>query len=476
MRTLDRCFIDGEWVRAQGEVSSAVVNPATDDVIATVTHASVADVDAAVAAAARAREGWAETPVAARLDVLRKLAREMEAATNDLANCITSEMGAPLAFSRAAQVGMPIRNLSITIDAMAAFEDERIGSSLVMRAPAGVVGAVTPWNFPLHQIIAKAAPALAAGCAIVLKPSETTPLNAMMLTEMMERAGLPAGVFNLVFGDGAIGAALARHPGIDVISFTGSTRAGKAVAAAAAQNLTRCALELGGKSANIVLDDADMDRAIPTALGQCFINSGQICAALSRLLVPHSMLDEVKQRAAAAAVAWSVGDPLDPATRLGPLATKAHQARVQGFVAQALRDGARALVGGATPFHFSRGAYVAPTILTDAAPDAPIAREEVFGPVLLISGYADEADAVRQANDSAYGLSGGVWSRDGARALAVARRMRTGQVLINGANLDLNAPFGGVKQSGYGREYGRYGLEEFFSLKSVLGVPENGAV
>ena len=350
----------------------------------------------------------------------------------------------------------------------AQLSDRVIGRSIVQNDPVGVVAAITPWNFPLHQIMAKIAPALAAGCTVVLKPSEVTPLDAIILAEIFHDAGAPAGVFNLIVGGRETGEALVSHPNIDMISFTGSTRGGRAVARAAATGLKKVALELGGKSANIILDDADMEKAIPASLGQTFINSGQVCAALSRLIVPEGRRKEIETLAIEAAKNWTLGDPMDPATRLGPVASRTQQARVREAIAGAVTQGARLLTGGPDqPAMQPKGAYISPTILSDVTSHMAIAREETFGPVLSIIGYSDEQEALRIANDSDYGLSGGVWSGNEDRMMAIARRMRTGQVILNGASLDLAAPFGGVKQSGIGRENGRYGLEEYFAPKAI---------
>jgi aldehyde dehydrogenase (NAD+) len=342
----------------------------------------------------------------------------------------------------------------------------------VVREPVGVVAAITPWNFPHHQITAKIAPALAAGCTVVLKPSELTPLDAYLLTEVIDEAGLPPGVFNLIQGTGAtVGEALVSHPDVSMVSFTGSTRAGLRINALAAATLKKVTLELGGKSANIILEDADEAEALSGALRQCFTNSGQVCAALSRLLVPRSKLTRIEEALVAGAAQWTIGDPLLPDTKLGPLASRTQQLRVQNYISEGERQNARLLTGGArAPRHLQQGSYVSPTIFSDVTPDMSLAREEIFGPVLAILPYDDEEQAVRLANDSQYGLSGGVWSRSADRAQAVARRLRTGHVSINGATLNLWAPFGGRKLSGLGRELGRYGLEEYFNVKSIQGA------
>lgn len=465
-------FIDGRWSSSVAAERFELHNPANDALLGFASVGSAQDVDQAVSAARKAQPGWAATPVEQRLAVLERFAEMIGARGEDLATTITAEMGCPIGFSRTAQIGLAIGGIKAAVAGMRELAlEERIGRSLAMREPVGVVAAITPWNFPLHQIIAKTAPALAAGCTVVLKPSEVTPLDAVILLEAFEAAGAPAGVFNLVIGDRTTGAALVSHTDVDMISFTGSTRGGRMIAEIAGRSLKKVALELGGKSANIVLDDADFAAVVPAALGQCFINSGQVCAALSRLLVPSHRLAEVEALAREAAAGWVPGDPVDPATRMGPLASRAQQGLVQAAVRGALGEGARVVVGGAeTPVGFEGGAYVAATVLSDVRPAMTIAREETFGPVISLLGYDDEDHAVRLANDSAYGLSGGVWSADTGRALSVARRMRTGQVIVNGASLDLAAPFGGVKASGLGRENGRFGVEEFFQFKAIVGV------
>jgi acyl-CoA reductase-like NAD-dependent aldehyde dehydrogenase len=469
MKRLERpLYIGGAWLASASRDAIAVINPATETVLANPTAGCREDVDKAVLAAGRAFETWSRTALEDRLALLQRISVGISTRAGELAEIITSEMGCPIGFSRAAQIGLPLGDIRFTLEAAAVLSDRRIGRSIVQNDPVGVVAAITPWNFPLHQIMAKIAPALAAGCTLVLKPSEVSPLNAILLAEIFNDAGMPAGVFNLIVGGRETGAALVSHPGIDMISFTGSTRGGQAVAMAGAAGLKKVALELGGKSANIILDDADLEKAIPASLGQAFINSGQVCAALSRLIVPEHRRKEIETLAADAAKGWVLGDPMDPATRLGPLANRTQQDRVRQAIAAALSDGARLLTGGpGQPADQPKGAYVTPTILSDVRSGMPIAREETFGPVLSIIGYTDEEDAIRIANDSDYGLSGGVWSGDEVRMTAVARRMRTGQVILNGASLDLAAPFGGVKQSGIGRENGLYGLEEYFAPKAI---------
>ncbi|MFC4314394.1 aldehyde dehydrogenase family protein [Steroidobacter flavus] len=466
-------YAGGAWHRSGTRERISVVNPANDRVIAEVTAGCAADVDRAVTAARAAFPKWSRLEASERLRLLQRLQAGIQERAEGLATTITSEMGAPVSFSRAAQIGLALRGIQSTIAAMSSIADERIGGTLIVREAVGVVAAITPWNFPLHQIIAKIAPALAAGCVVVLKASEVTPLDAIQLAGIIDDAGFPAGVFNLVTGGRETGEALVSHPGVDMVTFTGSTRGGRRVATVAAEGLKKVALELGGKSANILLDDADLARAVPGAVQQCFVNSGQVCAALSRLFVPESRLAEVESLAVAAAKNWTLGDPADVATRLGPLASRAQQAHVRKCIELGISEGARLLVGGPEqPKGFDAGAYVLPTIFSGARNDMALAREEIFGPVLAIVGYADEDEAIRMANDSDYGLSGGVWSASVPRAVSVARRLSTGQVVVNGASLDLAAPFGGVKRSGYGRENGKYGLEEFFNVKAVLGAGE----
>lgn len=461
-------YIAGEWRASAGAESIAVINPATGVIIAEATAGAVEDVDLAVTAARMAQAGWASTPLSERLGLLERISAGIGTQGEELATLITSEMGCPISFCRPAQIGLPMGDIAATLAAAGEMGDERLGRSLVQKDPVGVVAAITPWNFPLHQIIAKVGPALAAGCTVVLKPSEVTPLDAALLAQIIHDAGAPAGVFNLVIGGRETGEALVSHPGVDMVSFTGSTRGGRKVAEIAGRGLKKVALELGGKSANILLEGADLEVAVPAALGQAFINSGQVCAALSRLVVPRHRLADVEAVALEAIKGWAPGDPTDPATRMGPLAHLGQQAQVRQAVIGAQAQGARLVAGGADqPEQTPSGAYVAATILSDVLATMDIARQETFGPVLTVETYADEDEAVRIANDSDYGLSGGVWSADLDRAESVARRLRTGQVILNGAGLDLAAPFGGVRNSGLGRENGRYGLEEFIAPKAI---------
>jgi acyl-CoA reductase-like NAD-dependent aldehyde dehydrogenase len=377
------------------------------------------------------------------------------------------------ALSKIVQVGLPVNSFNAAAKVVETFSfEEKVGNSLVVREPIGVVGCITPWNYPLHQIAAKVAYALASGCTVVLKPSEIAPVDAFILAEVIHEIGLPAGVFNLVSGDGpTVGEAIASHPGVDMVSFTGSTRAGRRVAQLAAETMKKVALELGGKSANVLLDDLDeagFAKAVADGVGKCFLNSGQTCSALTRMLVPRARLAEAETVAAATAAAFTVGDPFDETSKLGPLASDAQRQRVRGYVTKGIEEGAKLVTGGAeAPAGLDKGFYVQPTVFSDVRPDMTIAQEEIFGPVLSILPYDTEDDAVRIANDTVYGLAGGVWSADKDRATRVARRLRTGQVEVNGGRFNPNAPFGGYKQSGVGREYGHHGLEEFLEVKSL---------
>ncbi len=464
----DELLIGGAWVASSGTERIEVVNPATEEVIAAIPAGTVEDVDRAVAAARAAFPAWAATPLEVRQGFLSAIAAGIDARADELAALITTELGMPIALSRQIQVGLPLA----TFGAAPALVEEvpweqELGNSLVVREPIGVVGCITPWNYPLHQIAAKVAAALAVGCTVVVKPSEVTPLNAFFLAEVMQDVGLPAGVFNLVTGVGpVVGEALAAHPGVDMVSFTGSTRAGRRVSEVAAARVKPVALELGGKSANVLLDDADLMQAVPDGLQKCFLNSGQTCSALTRMLVPRERLAEVEAIAAAAAAHFVVGDPMALETHLGPLASEVQRDRVRAYIDQGVAEGARIVTGGTEAPH-ERGFYVAPTVFSDVTRDMTIAQEEIFGPVLVLIPYDSEEEAVEIANDSDYGLAGGVWSASEERALSVARRIRTGQVEVNGATFNPLAPFGGVKQSGHGREYGPWGMVELTTVKAI---------
>jgi acyl-CoA reductase-like NAD-dependent aldehyde dehydrogenase len=467
---MPKLYIDGRWGPSDGSATIAVHHAATGEMIGEVAEGTVADVDRAVAAARRAFPPWSAVPRDERLELLARLQKTMSARADELAATIATEVGTPLKISRIVQVGLPNRVLGQITELMAELPlEETVGQSVVVREPIGVVGVITAWNYPLQQVVQKAGAALATGCTVVVKPSEVAPLSALALAEMIDEVGFPPGVFNLVTGFGpVVGEALAAHPGVDMITFTGSTRAGRRVAEVAAATVKRVTLELGGKSANVILDDADLEQAVSAGVQNCFMNSGQTCTAWTRMLVPRSRLPEAEDIARRRAEGYRLGDPLDPATTLGPLATAAQQSRVRTYIERGLAEGARLVTGGTElPDGAGAGNYVAPTIFSDVRPDMAIAREEIFGPVLSILPYDTEDEAIAIANDSIYGLSGAVWSADRSRAERVARRLRTGQVDVNGSFFNPLAPFGGYKQSGLGRELGRYGLEEFLETKSI---------
>jgi aldehyde dehydrogenase (NAD+) len=468
--TRDSLYIGGKWVPSSSAGSIEVIDSTTEEVIGTVPEGTPADADAAVLAARAALPSWSATPVDDRTALLTKVAGALTERTDELADLITHEVGMPRTLSQIVQVGLPVATFSSMAQVAAAFPwEETLGNSLVVREPAGVVGAITPWNYPLHQIAAKVAPALTAGCTVVLKPSEVAPLNAFVLAEIFDELGLPAGVFNLVTGFGpVVGEAIAAHPLVDMVSFTGSTRAGKRVLEVAAASVKRVALELGGKSANVILDDADLDKAIPDGLFKCYINSGQTCSALTRMLVPRDRLADVEARAVAAAESFAPGDPFDASTRLGPLVSAVQRDRVRTYIDKGIGEGATLLTGGAeAPEGLEQGFFVRPTVFSNVTRDMTIAREEIFGPVLSIMPYDTVDEAIDIANDTDYGLAGGVWSGDPERAQVIARRLRTGQVEVNGGSFNPMAPFGGYKQSGIGREFGAIGLEEFVEVKSL---------
>ncbi|MEN3360244.1 MAG: aldehyde dehydrogenase [Mycobacteriales bacterium] len=470
VRRSDALFVGGSWVRPATAETIEVVNPTTEEVLAHVPAGTAADVDRAVVAARAAFPGWSATPPAGRAGVLRRVSAGLAERKDELARLIATEMGTPLRLAGTVQAGLPVTVSASYAELLGSYPfDERIGTSLVTREPIGVVGAITPWNYPLHQVVTKVAAALAAGCTVVLKPSEVAPLSAYVLAEILAAAGLPAGAFNLVTGTGPVaGEALAGHPDVDMVSFTGSTRAGRRVSEVAAATVKRVALELGGKSANVLLPDADLATAVKVGLANCFINAGQTCTAWTRMLVPADRHDEVVSLAVAGAAGYTVGDPLAEGTRVGPLAFAGQRDRVRGYIARGVADGAVLACGGAEPPDgLSRGYFVRPTVFAEVRPDATIAQEEIFGPVLSIIPYGDVDEAVEIANGTPYGLAGAVWSADQDAALAVARRLRTGQVDVNGGRFNPLAPFGGYKQSGNGRELGRYGLEEFLEVKAI---------
>jgi aldehyde dehydrogenase (NAD+) len=466
----DKLYIGGEWVEPAGNEKIEVVNSTTEEVIGRIPQGTPADVDRAVVAARKAFESWSLASLAERAEALRQIAAGIAARSDEIAACVAQELGMPLAQCKAIQAGLPTMSFGSMPELLEEITwEEEIGNSLVVREPVGVVGAITPWNYPLHQIAAKVAPALAVGCTVVLKPSEVVPLNAFILAEIIDQASVPAGVFNLVTGTGpVVGEAIAAHPDVDMVSFTGSTRAGKRVSELASQTVKPVALELGGKSPNVILDDADLETAIKDGVAKCFLNSGQTCSALTRMLVPRARLEEAERIAASVAEKYSVGDPFDEQTRLGPLVSETQRERVRGYIEKGISEGARVVTGGADPPEGEqRGYFVRPTVFSDVRNEMTIAQEEIFGPVLCIIPYDDEEDAVRIANDTMYGLAGGVWSGDEERAKRVARQIRTGQVEINGGVFNPLAPFGGYKQSGHGRELGKFALEEFLRVKSM---------
>jgi aldehyde dehydrogenase (NAD+) len=466
----DRMYIGGQWVAADRAETLPVVNPYTEQEIARIPAGDSADVDRAVTAATQAFPGWAATPVDERIEMLDAVAARLSDRGDELAAIITSEVGTPITLSRLIQVGLPTMSFASMRGLVAdmVFEEE-IGNSLVVREPVGVVAAIAPWNYPLHQMAAKVAPALAAGCTVVLKPSEVTPLSTFALMEIFDEVGLPPGVVNMVTGLGTvIGETMIGHPGVNMVTFTGSEGVGRHIGEITGRNLVPSSLELGGKSACIVLDDADMEMAISAGVTRCLLNSGQTCIAQTRLRVPRPRRAAAAAIATAVAAAHTMGDPFDPATLLGPMVTAAHRERVREHIRGATAAGARLVTGGPDmPAGLESGFFVAPTVFSDVTSDMKIAQEEVFGPVQVIIGYDDEDDAVRIANDSRFGLSGAVWSGDEERAMKVARRIRTGQIDVNGGAFNPYAPFGGVGASGHGRELGAHGLEEFFYLKSI---------
>ncbi|MYX36606.1 MULTISPECIES: aldehyde dehydrogenase family protein [unclassified Streptomyces] len=462
MKPHDGMYIDGDWRPAAGTGTIDVVNPADEQVFATVPAGTADDVDTAVRAARAAFRGWAATPPAERAARIAALRDVLAARSEEIAETVTAELGAPLAFSRAVHAGLPIAVAGSYAELAATHPfEERIGNSTVLHEPVGVVGAITPWNYPLHQIVAKVAPALAAGCTVVLKPAEDTPLVAQLFAEAVHEAGLPAGVFNLVTGLGPVaGQALAAHEGVDLVSFTGSTAVGRQIAATAGAAVKRVALELGGKSANVILPGADLAKAVGVGVANVMSNTGQTCSAWTRMLVHRDVYEEAVDLAVTAAAKYVPGE------RIGPVVNARQHERVRGYIAKGVEEGAR-LVAGGTDVPRTRGYWVSPTVFADVTPRMTIAQEEIFGPVLSILAYEDEEDALRIANGTVYGLAGAVWAGDDAAAVAFARRMDTGQVDINGGRFNPLAPFGGYKQSGVGRELGPHGLAEYLQTKSL---------
>ncbi|GGQ29754.1 MULTISPECIES: aldehyde dehydrogenase family protein [Streptomyces] len=468
MKAQDGMYIDGAWRPAVGTGRIEVVNPADGQVIAEVPAGTEEDVDAAVRAARAALPGWAATPPAERAALIGALRDALQARKGELTETVTAELGAPLGFAKAVHVGSSIAVVSSYVELAASYAfEERIGNSTVLMEPVGVVGAITPWNFPLYQVVAKVAPALAAGCTLVLKPAEDTPLTAQLFAEAVHEAGIPAGVFNLVTGTGPVaGQALAAHEGVDFVSFTGSTAVGRQVGATAGAAVKRVALELGGKSANVILPGADLPKAVAAGVGHVMNNTGQRCNALTRMLVHRDQYEEAVSLAVAAVADHPAGDPRTRGTRVGPVVNAKQHERVRGFIAKGVEEGAR-LVAGGPDAPYEQGYFVAPTVFADVTPDMTIAQEEIFGPVLSILAYEDEEEALSIANGTVYGLGGAVWAADEETAAAFARRMETGQVDINGGNYNVLAPFGGHKQSGVGRELGPHGLAEYLQTKSL---------
>ena len=465
-------YIDGAWVDPAGKQTWAVVNPATEEAMYEIAVGSKEDIDKAVAAARRAFATFSRTNRDDRVALLRRIAEAYKKRAKEIATAISDEMGAPMGLAERAQAGAGLGHIMTTIVVLKGYKfEEPLGSATVLREPVGVIGMITPWNWPLNQIACKVAPAIAAGCTMVLKPSEYTPTSALIFAEIMHEAGVPKGVFNLVNGLGPeVGVAVSEHPGIDMISFTGSTRAGIDVAQRAAPTVKRVSQELGGKSPNIILDDADLQKAIAGGVTHCFNNSGQSCNAPTRMMVPHTRMKEASALAKSVAEQAKPGDPKADATTMGPVVNKIQWDKIQGLIKKGIDEGATLVTGGlGRPDGLNKGYYVRPTVFADVTNDMTIAREEIFGPVLSIIGYRDETDAVTMANDTPYGLAGYVWSGDVERARKVAQQLRAGNVNLNGVLNDRSAPFGGYKQSGNGREWGRFGLEEYLEVKAIAG-------
>lgn len=469
MHNYKMLFIDGRWQTPSGQGIAEVINPATEAVAGSVPLGDERDVDNAVAAARRAFGPWSRTPSSVRAGYIRALAEQLRAGADEMAAVITAELGMPVQWCRSVQVDGPIIGLEQYVDLAGLMDEVReVGNSLVIREAVGVCAFINPWNYPLHQLIGKLAPALAAGCTVVVKPSQETPLHAFWLARMIEAIDLPAGVFNLVSGPGSkVGEALAKHPDVDMVSFTGSTGAGVRVAQAAAPSVKRVCLELGGKSPLLIGEDADLAAAVRYGVQDVMINSGQTCTALTRMLLPASRYAEAVELAIAETQRLRMGDPLDPQSFLGPMCSSAQRRTVRDYIQVGQQEGARLLCGGDTAHEFERGYYVNPTLFADVDNRMRIAQEEIFGPVLCLIPYADEAQAIQIANDSPFGLSSGVWAGSTERALQLGRQLRAGQCFLNGAAFNYQAPFGGYKQSGNGREWGEEGLNEFVEVKAI---------
>ena len=470
MHAREQLYIDGKWIDSLGKGSIDVINPATEEIIGRVPVGSTKDVDKAVVAAKSAFDSWSKSSVEERIELLNALSNAFKERGEELAQTITSEVGTPIGYSRVAMVGTP-RVVSRSYAKI--LEDyvweKEIRNSIICKEPIGVCAFITPWNFPLHQIIGKVAPAIAAGCTMILKPSKEAPLSAFILAEILDEIGLPAGVFNLVSGHGSeVGDYMSSHPDVDMVSFTGSTGAGVSVSQSAAPTIKRVTLELGGKSANVALEDADPVLVAKKAIGACHQNSGQTCSALTRLIIPESMNKQVCDIIAEKNDSYLVGNPLDEETRCGPMVSLRQQLSVTEYIQSGIDEGANLISGGlGMPDGIEKGFYVKPTIFANVTPEMKIWKEEIFGPVLVITTYNTESEALKLANDSIYGLSGGVWSEDPDRAVNFAKKMRTGQVSVNGGSFNVSAPFGGYKLSGNGRELGTHGLDEFLEIKSI---------
>jgi aldehyde dehydrogenase (NAD+) len=477
MKDCRQFYIDGKWVLPIQPRDFPVINPATEERIATISLGGASDVDKAVAAAKRAFGSYSETTPAERLALLKRIIEVYQSKYEEMAETISHEMGAPIWLARAAQAAAGLGHFFEMVKILGSFQFEELkGSTLMRKEPIGVCGLITPWNWPVNQIACKVAPALAAGCTMVLKPSEVAPLSGYLFAHIMDEAGVPPGVFNMVNGDGpTVGAAISSHPDVDMVSFTGSTRAGVAVATAAAPTVKRVTQELGGKSANIILDDADVEQVVAAGIQTCVMNTGQSCNAPTRMLVPRAKMAQAVAAAERAAEAVKVGDPLAAGTTIGPLASAAQFEKVQRLIKKGMEEGAELVTGGpGRPDGLSKGYFVRPTVFANVRNDMTIAREEIFGPVLCIIPYEDENDAVRIANDTPYGLSGYVTSPDLERARRIAKRIRSGNVHVNGARPDFSGAFGGYKQSGNGREWGEAGLAEFLELKTIFGYAAAG--
>jgi acyl-CoA reductase-like NAD-dependent aldehyde dehydrogenase len=466
----DSFYINGEWVKATSKDTLDVTTSGTGELYATVPAGTVEEANLAVEAAAAAFTAWANTSPKERGEYLLRISEKLAERADEIALVIANEVGMPLMLAKGIQVGLPTMTFSDNAQrAMDFVWEEEVGNSTLVREPVGVVAAITPWNYPLHQIANKVAASLAAGCTVVLKPSEVAPINAFLFADIVHEVGLPAGVFNMVTGIGpVVGEAIVAHPKTDMVSFTGSTRAGKRVMQLAAEMVKRVSLELGGKSANIILDDADIQKAVADGVFKAYLNSGQTCSALTRMVVPRSRLAEIEDIAVATSAGFTPADPITGSSLLGPLVSAAQQQRVRDYITKGIDEGARIITGGVTPPEgLEEGYYITPTIFSDVRNDMTIAQEEIFGPVLSIIPYDTEEEAVAIANDSIYGLDGGVWASTDEKAFEVARKIRTGRVEINGGAFNIFAPFGGYKQSGIGRELGEYGFEEFLEVKAI---------